>query len=105
MQIVETANEGLKRAYTVKISAQDISARIEGEVKKMAPQMRLPGFRPGKVPVNLVKKMHGPALHQEALNTSIREAMDQLVTEKKLRPATNGLRAGADAPSVNSRQE
>ncbi len=87
MQIVETANEGLKRAYTVKISATDISARIEGEVKKIAPQMRLPGFRPGKVPANLVKKMHGPALHQEALNTSIREAMDTLVSEKQLRPA------------------
>jgi trigger factor len=87
MQIVETANEGLKRGYTVTISAKDISARIEGEVKKIAPQMRLPGFRPGKVPVNLVKKMHGPAIHQEALNTSIREAMDQLVSEKKLRPA------------------
>src|SRR5688572_4999040 len=87
MQIVETANEGLKRGYTVTISAKDISARIEGEVKKIAPQMRLPGFRPGKVPANLVKKMHGPALHQEALNTSIREAMDQLVSEKKLRPA------------------
>ena len=87
MQIVETANEGLKRAYTVKISAQDISARIEGEVKKMAPQMRMPGFRPGKVPANLVRKMHGPQLHQEALNTSIREAMDQLVAEKQLRPA------------------
>lgn len=87
MQIVETANEGLKRAYTVKIAAQDISARIEGEVQKIAPQMRMPGFRPGKVPANLVKKMHGPQLHQEALNTTIREAMDKLVADNKLRPA------------------
>jgi trigger factor len=87
MQIVETTNEGLKRAYTVKIPAQDISARIDGEVKRLAPQLRMPGFRPGKVPANLVKKMHGPALHQEALNTTIREAMDQLVAEKQLRPA------------------
>jgi trigger factor len=87
MQIVETSNEGLKRAYSVKISAGDIAARIEGEVKRMAPQVRMPGFRPGKVPANLVKKMHGPALHQEALNTTIREAMDKLVQDNKLRPA------------------
>jgi trigger factor len=87
MQIVETANEGLKRAYTVTIPAKDIASRIAGEVEKMAPQVRMPGFRPGKVPVNLLKKMHGPALHQEALNTSIREAMDALVAEQKLRPA------------------
>ena len=87
MQIVETTNEGLKRAYTVTIAAIEITARINGEVEKLAPQVRMPGFRPGKVPVNLVKKMHGPALHQEALNTSIREAMDQLVADHKLRPA------------------
>jgi len=87
MQIVETTNEGLKRAYTVKISAQAISGRIEEEVRKIAPQVRMPGFRPGKVPANLVKKMHGPALHQEALNSTIREAMDKLVVDNRLRPA------------------
>ena len=87
MQIVETTNEGLKRGYTVKIPAKDIASRIEGEARKMAPQVRLPGFRPGKVPANLLKKMHGPQLHQEALNTSIREAMDKLVADNKLRPA------------------
>ncbi|MBA4353841.1 MAG: trigger factor, partial [Novosphingobium sp.] len=87
MQIVETTNEGLKRAYTVTIPAADIAARVEGEVKKIAPQVKMPGFRPGKVPANLVRKMHGPAIHQEALQTSIREAMDKLVADHKLRPA------------------
>lgn len=87
MQIVETTNEGLKRAYTVTIPAADIAARVEGEIKKIAPQVRMPGFRPGKVPANLVRKMHGPALHQEALQTTIREAMDKLVADNKLRPA------------------
>ncbi|HKX80398.1 MAG TPA: trigger factor [Novosphingobium sp.] len=87
MQIVETSNEGLKRAYTVTIPAKQISERIEGEVKRMAPQVRMPGFRPGKVPVNLIKKMHGPSLHQDALNSTIRDAMDKLVQDKSLRPA------------------
>lgn len=87
MQIVETTNEGLKRGYTVTIAAKDIAARIEGEARKIAPQARMPGFRPGKVPANLLKKMHGPQLHQEALNTSIREAMDELVVKQGLRPA------------------
>ncbi len=87
MQIVETTNEGLKRGYTVTIQAKDIAARIEGEARKIAPRARMPGFRPGKVPANLLKKMHGPQLHQEALNTSIREAMDELVVKQNLRPA------------------
>ena len=87
MQIVETTNEGLKRAYAVTILAGDIAAKIDGEVAKIAPQVRMPGFRPGKVPANLVKKMHGPALHQEALNTTVREAIDKVIGDNKLRPA------------------
>jgi trigger factor len=87
MQIVETTNDGLKRAYTVTIPAKQISEQIEGEVKRMAPQVRMPGFRPGKVPANLIRKMHGPALHQDALNTTISEAMDKLVADNELRPA------------------
>jgi trigger factor len=87
MQIAETASVGLKRAFAVTIPAKEISARVEGEVKKIAPTVRMPGFRPGKVPANLVRKMHGAALHQDALNTAIREAMDKLVRDNKLRPA------------------
>ena len=87
MQIVETTSEGLKRAYSVTILAKDIAARIEGEVTKIAPQVRMPGFRPGKVPANLVKKMHGPQLHQDALNTSVQEAVQKVLADHKLRPA------------------
>jgi len=87
MQIVETANEGLKRAYTVKIPAKEIAARIDAEVKKVAPQVRMPGFRPGKVPANLIKKMHGATLHSDAFNASVQESIDTLMREKKLRPA------------------
>ncbi|MDX3884735.1 MAG: trigger factor [Sphingomonas sp.] len=87
MQTVETLNEGLKRAYTLTISAKDILARVDAEVKQVAPQIRMPGFRPGKVPANLVKKMHGPALEQEALNKAVQEGVQSLIVEQKLRPA------------------
>ncbi len=87
MQTVETLNEGLKRAYTLKITAKDIEARVDAELKRVAPQIRMPGFRPGKVPTNLVRKMHGPAMAQEALNGSIQDGIQQLLAEKQLRPA------------------
>lgn len=89
MQTVETLNQGLKRAYRITISKQDIDARVDGELKKVAPQIRMPGFRPGKVPANLVRKMHGPAIEQEALNTAVQEGVQQLIAEQKLRPAMN----------------
>ena len=87
MQTVETLNEGLKRAYTITISAKDIDARIDKELKTVAPRIRMPGFRPGKVPPNLVRKMHGPALEQEALNSAVQEGVQKLLADNKLRPA------------------
>jgi len=104
MQTVETLNEGLKRAYTLTIAAQDIAARVEQEVARLAPQVRMPGFRPGKVPANLIKKMHGDALQADALNNSVQEAVQSLIAAQKLRPAlspsvelSDGYAHGQDA--------
>ena len=87
MQTVETLNEGLKRAYAVTIPANDVAKRIEAEIKSIAPTIRMPGFRPGKVPANLVKKMHGPAIEQDVLNKAVQDGIQQLLAEQKLRPA------------------
>jgi trigger factor len=85
MQTVETMNQGLKRAYKLTIPAREIEARVDGEIKRVAPQMKMPGFRPGKVPPNLVRKMHGPALMQDALNTALRDGVQGLIQEQQLR--------------------
>ena len=87
MDIKETTNSGLKRAYTLTIPADEISASVDAEVKKIAPQVKMPGFRPGKVPGNLVRKMHGEQLHAQVLNQTIRDGVDNLVRDKELRPA------------------
>lgn len=93
MQTKETTNEGLKRGYELTLTAKDIDAKIEAEVKKIAPQVRMPGFRPGKVPANLVRKMHGEQLHAQVLNDTIRESVDKVMADNKLRPAMQ--------PSIN----
>lgn len=104
MQIVETTNEGLKRGYSVTIPAGVIAEKIQSEVVKIAPQVQLPGFRPGKVPANLVKKRFGAQVHQDVLSQTIREALDKLVADNALRPATQpdvalgeGYEEGKDA--------
>jgi trigger factor len=88
MQAQETQNEGLKRAYRLTVTVADIEARIDAEVQKLAPQIKMPGFRPGKVPANLVKKMHRDQLMQEALNSSIQDGVQKTIADNKLRPAT-----------------
>jgi len=104
MQTVETLNEGLKRAYTLTITAAEIDSKVDAELKRVAPQIKMPGFRPGKVPANLVRKMHGPALTQDALNTAIQEGIQTLIAEQRLRPAIQpsvsldeGFEIGKDA--------
>ncbi|WP_338445424.1 trigger factor [Pelagerythrobacter marensis] len=104
MQIKETTSKGLKRGYEVTIPAKDIEARVDAEVKKIAPQVRMPGFRPGKVPANLIRKMHGESVHAQVVNDAIRSSVDDLIREKNLRPAmqpkvelAEGYEQGKDA--------
>ncbi|MCA0904007.1 trigger factor [Qipengyuania aquimaris] len=104
MQIKETANDGLKRAYTITLTAKDIDGRVDAEVAKIAPQVKMPGFRPGKVPANLVRKMHGEQLHAQSLNDMIRESVDKVMADNELRPAmqpkvelNEGYEEGKDA--------
>lgn len=86
MQITETTNQGLKRGYRLTIPAADIDARISAELKKIAPTVRMPGFRPGKVPANLLRKMHGEQLHAQAVQETIRESVDHLMKDKVCGP-------------------
>ena len=107
MQTVETLNEGLKRSYKLTIPASEIEARVAGEIKRVAPQMKMPGFRPGKVPANLVRKMHGPAIMQDALNSTVQHGVQSLIEDTQLRPAMQpsvelgeGYAPGGDAELI-----
>jgi len=87
IKTVETEKEGLKRAFMLTIPAEDIEARVEQEVKRIAPQVRMPGFRPGKVPPNLIRKMHGDSLRGDALQGAVQDGVQQLLNDQKIRPA------------------
>jgi len=104
IKTVETENEGLKRAFMLTIPAEDIEARVEQEVKRIAPQIRMPGFRPGKVPPNLIRKMHGESLRGDALQGAVQDGVQQLLSEQRIRPALQpqveldqGYQPGKDA--------
>jgi len=87
MQITETLAEGLKRQYKVVVSASDLAKRLDDELGSLQKRANIPGFRPGKVPPNLVRKMHGEALRGEALQAAVNDGVQQLLSEHKLRPA------------------
>ncbi|RAI60174.1 trigger factor [Roseicella frigidaeris] len=87
MQVTEVANEGLKRAYTVVVPAGDIAAERQKRLAELGRDLRLPGFRPGKVPAKVVAQRYGQAVMGEVLEQSVNKATDQVVTDRGLRPA------------------
>lgn len=87
MQVTEVANEGLKRAFTITVPASAIAANRDKRLSALAKDIRLPGFRPGKVPAHVVKQRYGQAVLGEVLEQSVQEATQQVVSDRGLRPA------------------
>ncbi|MDB5316302.1 MAG: tig [Rhodospirillales bacterium] len=87
MQVTEVANEGLKRAFSITVSATSIAADRDKRLAVLGRDMKLPGFRPGKVPAHIVKQRYGQAVMGEVLEQSVEEASRQVVTDRGLRPA------------------
>lgn len=87
MQVTETLSEGLKREFEVKVPASDLEARVVERLGQMKNQVRLPGFRPGKVPVNHLRKVYGRAVMTETIEAVIREMNAKIVDERGLKLA------------------
>jgi trigger factor len=87
MQVTETLSEGLKRGFTVVVPGSDIESRRVARLTDLSKTLRLPGFRPGKVPMPLVRQRYGTAVTAEVLEESVSQATQDLLSERKLRPA------------------
>ncbi len=87
MQITEKSSEGLKRELSVVIGAQEIEGKITDRLTEVGKQVRLPGFRPGKVPMNLLRKRFGESVRGEVVETAIQESTQKAIEEKELKPA------------------
>ncbi len=88
MQVTETLNEGLKRAFKVVVEAGEIDSKVNNRLAEIAPTLNLPGFRPGKVPPSLLKKRYGRSLLGEVLEQAVNETSQQALDERGYRPAT-----------------
>ncbi|MEQ8397171.1 trigger factor [Thalassobaculum sp.] len=87
MQVNETLNEGLKREFTIVVPASEIDAELNGRLAELAPQMSLPGFRPGKVPPALLRARYGDSLLGEILEKAVNTNTEMAMNERGLRPA------------------
>ena len=107
MLITETLADGLKHDFRVVVPAQDLRAEIDSKLVEYGADMRLPGFRPGKAPLKILRQRFGRTVEGEILQATINRGTQQAIEEKGLKPAVmpqidlvsdlaNGLPAGAD---------
>lgn len=87
MQVTELANDGLKRAYSVTVSAGDIASTRDKRLAEIARTVSMPGFRPGKVPLSVVKQRYGAAVLGEVLEQQVTDASRKVVDDRGLKPA------------------
>lgn len=87
MQVTELAAEGLKRAFTVVVPAADIAAARDQRLVSLAKEIRMPGFRPGKIPMGVVKQRYGSAIMGEVLEEQVQSVTKTVIDERGLRPA------------------
>ena len=87
MNVTETANEGLNRAWRVVVPATEIDANIDRRLSELSKTMKLPGFRPGKVPLSLVKKRYGPSVMGEVVEKTVQDSSTRLLKEQGVHPA------------------
>ncbi|RED53336.1 trigger factor [Aestuariispira insulae] len=87
MQISEIKNEGLSREYSVTISAADIDKRIDGRLQEVGSTIKIPGFRPGKVPMAILRQRFSKSVMGEVLEAAVNESSQEVLRQNELRPA------------------
>ncbi len=86
-KIKETENNGLKRAYDVVVSADYLEKKVDAELSKIGKQVKIPGFRPGKVPMAVLKQKYKKNTLGEVLQNSVDDAVRETMKQHDIVPA------------------
>lgn len=87
MQVSVEAGEGLQKHVTVSVPAEQVDQAVEKKLQSLARTVRMDGFRPGKVPMRVVKQRFGDQARQDAYGELIQSTYFEAITEQKLAPA------------------
>ena len=87
MQVTELSAEGLKREYKVVVEAAEIEGQVAHRLEELKGRIRMPGFRPGKVPIALLRKQYGRSVMGEVLEQVVNRGSQKAIADHELRPA------------------
>jgi trigger factor len=88
MQVTETLSDGLRRAYRVVVPAADLDAKVATRLSELKDRVKINGFRPGKVPVDHLKRLYGRSVMAETIEAAMQEANAKIVTDGGYKLAT-----------------
>ncbi|ANY16640.1 trigger factor [Bordetella pseudohinzii] len=105
--VVETLS-GLERRVDLAISVADVEKEVQAQLKRVARTAKVPGFRPGKAPMAMLERSHGPSIRYDVINSQVGRAFEQAVEGAQLRvagspslePKTEGVDEGTLAFSA-----
>jgi trigger factor len=87
MQVTETLSQGLKREYDISLPASDLAEKLNGQLAELKAKVRINGFRPGKVPVEHLRKVYGKSVMADVVQEAIASANKKIVDDNGLRLA------------------
>lgn len=87
MQVSVETTQGLERRLTITVPAESIDTAVKSRLQQLAKTQRINGFRPGKVPVSVIKKRYGMAVRQEIAGEAMQRNFYEAITQEKLNPA------------------
>jgi trigger factor len=87
MQVTETLKDGLKRGYTITVTAAELDVKVQEKLVEAQPEVEMKGFRKGKVPLAMLRKQFGPRIMGDAMQDAIDGAMKDHFAASGDRPA------------------
>lgn len=87
IQIKENPSKTLLKEFVVTIPHKDIEVRIQQELESRSKTARIPGFRPGKVPVSVIEQRQGPEIADDVIDRLVKESNEKLIKDRGFRPA------------------
>jgi trigger factor len=87
MEVTETSAEGLKREYRIVVPAGELEDKVASRLDELGRTIRLPGFRPGKVPMQILRRRYGPSVLGEVLESTVQGSSADTIRDHNLRPA------------------
>ncbi|MEB2399238.1 trigger factor [Parapusillimonas granuli] len=99
---------GLERRVDLVVSIADVEKEVQAQLKRVARTAKVQGFRPGKAPLSIIERSHGPGIRYDVINSEVGRSLDKVIGEAKLRvagtpslePKTEGVEEGTMAFSA-----